>query len=79
VIGWRALGHLNCSRWTGFESPDPLYWVGQRYVVVQADVRGMHDSEGFAGVLRDQDATDYAEIANFLGILEFATHRWPSG
>src|SRR5271169_2476413 len=51
-------GTLNCSRWAGFEAPDPIYWVGQGYVVAQADVRGMHASEGSAGVLRDQDAAD---------------------
>ena len=51
-------GKLNCSRLTGFESPDPAYWVQQGYAVLQADVRGMHKSEGHAGVLRQQDAQD---------------------
>ena len=31
---------------TGFESADPLYWVREGYVVAQADIRGMHTSEG---------------------------------
>lgn len=53
-------GKVRCSRWTGFEAPDPLYWVRQGYVVAMADIRGMHASEGSAGVLTDQDATDYA-------------------
>ena len=35
-------GRLNSSRLTGFESPDPAYWVRQGYAVVQADVRGYH-------------------------------------
>jgi predicted acyl esterase len=35
-------GRLECSRWTGFESPDPVFWTAAGYVVVQADVRGMH-------------------------------------
>src|SRR5215472_19233672 len=39
-------GKLNCSRLTGFESPDPVYWVRQGYAVVQADVRGKYKSEG---------------------------------
>jgi putative CocE/NonD family hydrolase len=55
-------GRLNCSRWTGFESPDPLFWVRRRYAVVQADVRGMHESEGSTGVLRKQDANDDADL-----------------
>jgi putative CocE/NonD family hydrolase len=45
-------GKLNYSRLTGFESPDPVYWVQQGYAVLQADVRGMHKSEGEAGVCR---------------------------
>src|SRR5712692_2269768 len=44
-------GKLDCSRLTGFESPDPIYWVQQGYAVLQADVRGMHKSEGQAGIL----------------------------
>jgi len=52
-------GKLNRSRFAGFESPDPAYWVENGYAVVQADVRGMHKSEGRAGVLRPLDAQDY--------------------
>jgi predicted acyl esterase len=44
-------GQLDCSAWTGFEAPDPLFWVRAGYAVVQADVRGMHKSEGRAGNL----------------------------
>src|SRR5262249_34307670 len=55
-------GRLNCSRLTGFESPDPAYWVQQGYAVVQADVRGMHKSEGQAGFLRHTDAEDYYDL-----------------
>ena len=41
-------GTLKCSPLTGFESPDPVHWVQQGYAVLQADVRGMHKSEGHA-------------------------------
>ena len=37
-------GKLNCSRLTGFESPDPIYWVQQGDAVLHADVRTL-DSE----------------------------------
>ena len=43
-------GRLDCSYWTGFEAPDPVFWTDAGYVVVQADTRGMHKSEGHAGV-----------------------------
>ena len=61
VAGVR-FGHLNCSRLTGFESPDPQYWVDHGYALIQGDTRGMHASEGVAGFLTDRDAQDYAEI-----------------
>ena len=55
-------GDIQISRYTGFEAPDPIYWVRQGYSVLQADVRGMHKSEGQAGVLTDQDAEDYYDL-----------------
>jgi uncharacterized protein len=55
-------GRVNRSRFAGFESPDPVHWVGNGYAVVQADVRGMHRSEGHAGVLRPLDAQDYYDF-----------------
>jgi uncharacterized protein len=67
-------GKLNCSRWTGFESPDPLFWTGAGYNVVQFDVRGMHKSEGRAGMLTPDDAHDYAEL-----IAWCARQPWSSG
>src|SRR6266700_5111679 len=39
-------GKLDCSKWTGFEAPDPLFWTKAGYAIVQADARGMHKSEG---------------------------------
>src|SRR5260370_5333791 len=67
-------GHLDCSAWTGFEAPDPLFWVRAGYAVVQADVRGMHKSEGRAGVLSDRDAQDYYEL-----IAWAAGQSWSTG
>jgi hypothetical protein len=61
VAGVR-FGRLDCSSWTGFESPDPVFWTAAGYAVVQADVRGMHKSDGHAGVLTAQDALDYYDL-----------------
>jgi uncharacterized protein len=67
-------GRLDCSRWTGFEAPDPVFWTAAGYVVVQADARGMHKSEGHAGVLTDDDAADCYEL------IEWAARQpWSSG
>jgi predicted acyl esterase len=67
-------GQLDCSAWTGFEAPDPLFWVRAGYAVVQADVRGMHKSEGRAGVLSDRDAADYYELIEWA-----AGQPWSTG
>jgi predicted acyl esterase len=61
VTGVR-FGRLECSNWTGFEAPDPIFWTASGYAVVQADVRGMHRSEGHAGFLTETDAQDYAAL-----------------
>ena len=68
-------GKLKCSRLTGFESPDPVYWVQQGYAVLQADVRGMHKSEGQAGVLRQQDAEDYYDLIEWAASQPWCTGR----
>lgn len=68
-------GHLNCSPMTGFESPDPRFWVSQGYAVVQGDARGMHASEGIAGFLTDQDARDYAEVIGWAADQPWSTGR----
>ena len=66
-------GHLNCSRLTGFESPDPQFWVDHGYAVVQGDTRGMHASEGTAGFLTDRDARDYAEVIGWAAAQSWCT------
>jgi predicted acyl esterase len=67
-------GRLNCSAWTGFESPDPLFWVRAGYTVVQVDVRGMHGSEGAASMLSDRDAQDYCALIEWA-----AGQSWSTG
>lgn len=68
-------GALDRSRWATFEAPDPLYWTRAGYTVVQADVRGMHGSEGHAGVLTEQDADDYAELIEWCAAQPWSTGR----
>jgi uncharacterized protein len=67
-------GHLDCSAWTGFEAPDPLFWVKAGYAVMQADVRGMHQSEGRAGMLSERDSQDYYELIEWA-----ASQSWSTG
>ncbi|HXO41837.1 MAG TPA: CocE/NonD family hydrolase, partial [Thermoanaerobaculia bacterium] len=68
-------GEVNCSRLTGFESPDPVYWVQQGYAVLQADARGKHRSEGEAGVLRPQEAEDFYDLVEWTASQPWCTGR----
>jgi predicted acyl esterase len=68
-------GAVNCSPLTGFESPDPAYWVEQGYAVLQTDVRGMFKSEGQAGVLRLQDAEDYYDLIEWAASQPWCNQR----
>jgi predicted acyl esterase len=68
-------GRVHCSPLTGFESPDPVYWVQQGYAVVQANIRGMHKSEGEAGVLRHKDAEDYYDLIEWAASQTWCTGR----
>jgi len=61
-------GDIAVSRYTDFEAPDPVYWVRNGYAVVQADVRGMHKSEGRASVLSDQDAEDFYDLIEWAAV-----------
>lgn len=70
-----GIGDLRCSRFTAFEAPDPVYWTGQGYAVVQADIRGMYKSEGHSGVLRRQDAEDYYDAIEWAAAQPWCTGR----
>lgn len=39
-------GVLRFSEWTGWETPDPVYWVPHGYVVISADCRATNGSGG---------------------------------
>src|SRR5262249_2970116 len=67
-------GKLRCSKWTGFEAPDPLSCTARGYAVAIYDLRGMHKSEGSAEILTAKDAEDYAEVIAWM-----ADQPWSSG
>jgi predicted acyl esterase len=59
-------GDIGVSRYTGFEAPDPLYWVRNGYAVMLTDVRGMHKSQGQASAFSDRDAEDYYDLIEWV-------------
>lgn len=58
---------LVMSAYTGWEAPDPAYWVPQGYVFVNIDLRGFGASEGKGDVISDQEAQDYYECIEWAG------------
>ena len=76
-VQYRALrqtGAVRLSSLTSWEAPDPAWWVGQGYAVVNADLRGAGTSEGVGELLSDQEAEDVCEL------IEWAARQpWSSG
>jgi uncharacterized protein len=65
---------VRLSAWTGWEAPDPAFWVPRGYAVVNADLRGGGASEGTAALFSDQEAEDYYELIEWAG-----GQPWSSG
>jgi uncharacterized protein len=62
------------SAYTGWEAPDPGFWVPRGYAVVNLDLRGFGTSEGTGALFSDQEAADYAEAIEWA-----AGQPWASG
>jgi predicted acyl esterase len=62
------------SAWTGWEAPDPAYWVVRGYAVVNCDLRGCGTSDGVGSVLSDQEAEDYFDLIEWA-----AAQPWSTG
>ena len=62
------------SRYTAFESPDPLYWVSRGYAVVNADIPGTWYSGGDATFLSPQEAACGHDLVEWAG-----TRDWSNG
>jgi predicted acyl esterase len=71
----RQAGPVRFSALTGWEAPDPSYWVPRGYAVVNLDLRGFGTSEGTGALLSDQEAADYAEIIEWAAAQPWSTGR----
>ncbi|WP_229382216.1 CocE/NonD family hydrolase [Microbacterium schleiferi] len=67
-------GRVGISAWTGWEAPDPAFWVPRGYAVVNADARGGGTSAGEAHLFEAQEADDYEDLIAWAG-----TQPWSTG
>ncbi|HEX2903552.1 MAG TPA: CocE/NonD family hydrolase [Jatrophihabitans sp.] len=66
---------ISISAWTSWEAPDPAFWTGHGYAVVNADLRGGGTAEGVSELFSDLEAADYAEIIGWAGTQPWSTGR----
>lgn len=62
------------SRYTAFESPDPVYWVARGYAVVNADIPGTWYPGGDATFLSPDEAACGHDLVEWAG-----TQPWSNG
>jgi len=80
LIAWGPYGkhgrrrHDFISKYAGFEAPDPVYWCGKGYIIINADPRGFWNSEGDATYFSEQEAEDCYDLIEWAG-----TQNWSSG
>lgn len=67
-------GPVSHSTLTGWEAPDPEWWVKRGYAVINADLRGAGTSEGTGELVSDLEATDIYDLIEWA-----AAQEWSSG
>ena len=55
------------SAFTGWEAPDPAWWVAQGFAVVNADLRGCGHSDGTGKLLSEQESQDVYDLVEWAG------------
>ncbi|WP_189829340.1 CocE/NonD family hydrolase, partial [Streptomyces subrutilus] len=70
----RQTGPLVFSSLTTWEGPDPVWWVGRGYAVVNCDVRGAGTSDGVGSLLSAQEGEDVHDLIEWAG-----AQPWSSG
>jgi predicted acyl esterase len=65
---------VSISTLTSWEAPDPAWWTGQGYAVVNADLRGSGTSDGVGSLMSDAEAEDVYDLIEWAG-----RQPWSSG
>jgi len=63
------------STLTSWEAPDPAWWAGQGYAVVNADLRGAGTSDGVGSLMSDAEASDIYALVEWAGHQAWSTGR----
>lgn len=63
------------STLTTWEAPDPAWWTGQGYAVVNADLRGSGTSDGVGSLMSDAEARDVYDLIEWAGSEPWSTGR----
>jgi predicted acyl esterase len=66
---------IRFSTLTGWESPDPAFWVEHGYAVVNVDERGAGTAEGRTDLLSEQEARDYHDVVEWAAAQPWSTGR----
>lgn len=66
---------IRMSDLTGWEAPDPAFWVPHGYAVANIDLRGGGRSEGVDDLLSQQEAEDYHDVIEWLGAQPWSTGK----
>lgn len=63
------------SKYAAWEGPDPLYWVGQGYSVINGDCRGSWGSEGDLEIQGPQEIRDAYDVIEWAARLPWCNGR----
>ena len=63
------------SPYTAFETPDPVYWVGQGYAVILADARGTWGSEGNVTMFAPDEVEACCDLIEWVGEQEWSNGK----
>jgi putative CocE/NonD family hydrolase len=70
----RQTSRVRFSTLTSWEAPDPAWWTGQGFAVVNCDLRGTGHSDGVGSLFSDQEGEDTYDLIEWA-----AAQPWSTG